>query len=1159
MNRCLRAGFVFSILYVCLAFMARAGTPPILREMADETGADWMRQTGNETPLSVSGPKGALRVDESTTHEISVEDKNSGLALKQTQQWMPEPAVYRLTTRVENGNAGNLQVNVVDWSFQLHGMSDGANFRNMEYSKDTWYGSTYWTGPDWTRAGKDWQHPGEKTSSVRRFTVPRDGKVTISGRIFKADTNGGDGVRVSMRHNADTVWQQEIEANDAQGTDPALTIEVRKGDRIRFVVHRRTAIPCDTTHWDPVIEYADGGVFRASDSFGAQARDGWSYEMEVEMDTGLPRLYGFDRHFCFHEQVLVPGKPIVLDQESALPLFILADDKDSCGMVGAVTSACPWQVEASFSENGRLALQIRNRAGGDLPIVATGAYKGNWMSGVARLERIRKAEAQRPDAGGFCDSLQKAFSEVLGKTAPQAAPELDLWAEVQWDWHRQDHLEETPQGYGTAIREVSRKTENLAADLGVACPRPDPSGSTPDAPCLLYLRAHAARRKIALDNSLMQFGSLLFCKRVPTSYSHLVMQYYGWRARPGGGIFVLDSPGYSFASHDLFNGALETGSILEPRLSYDAERMVFSFVENAGKEVDPLQLNNDTDEGFYHVYEAHADGTALHKITRGPFDDLMPTYLPDGGIVFSSTRREGYARCFGPQFSPRWHVYTLHRVNADGGDLRPLSFHDTNEWFPVVSNTGLILYSRWDYIDRDAVTHQTLWATHPDGANPVSVWGNATEKPHCTFQIQPIPNSTKIVFTASAHHSITGGPIVVVDPEKGNNGQEPLSRITPGIPFPEAESRDVKEYYDAPWPLSEKYFLVSYSPWPLAWEPEANLPHALGIYLIDVFGNRELLYRDPAIGSTNPCPLAPRPIPPVVPSVLPQDTPDQGEVLIADVYQGLNGMPRDTVKELRVIQIFPKATPVGGSPPIGLAAEENARAVLGEVPVETDGSVHLTVPARKPILFQLLDENGLACQTMRSVTYLQPGEKISCIGCHENVMNTPANRMPIAAKRPASRITPKTFENEPFSYVRVVQPILDEHCVQCHSGAEPKGKKDLTPEPLNGFTKSYWALCGDTDFAGLNTNPESAAAALVPRFGMRNQVQVTPPGGGYGARGSRLLAMLRAGHHDVRLDPEELRRLGQWIDCNAIFYGANLPEEQARQRQGEILPMPRLQ
>jgi hypothetical protein len=328
---------------------------------------------------------------------------------------------------------------------------------------------------------------------------------------------------------------------------------------------------------------------------------------------------------------------------------------------------------------------------------------------------------------------------------------------------------------------------------------------------------------------------------------------------------------------------------------------------------------------------------------------------------------------------------------------------------------------------------------------------------------------------------------------------------------------------------------------------------------VDVFGNRELLYRDPAIGSTNACPLAPRPVPPVLPDAPPQDADAPGSVIVSDVYQGLGETPRGSIKEIRVVQIFPKSTPVAGAPPVGLAGEENARAVLGEAPVEADGSAHFTIPSRTPVLFQLLDENGMAFQTMRSLTYLQPGETVSCVGCHESRGNAPPSAVPTAARRPASRITPKAFEGEPFSYVRAVQPVLDTHCVPCHSGPAPKGGKDLTGEPLNGFTRSYWALCGDRDFAGENTNPETAAAALVPRFGMRNQVQMTPPGGLYGARGSRLLAMLRAGHQDTRLTTEDFRRLALWIDCNAVFYGVNLPEDQARQLRGERLPMPELQ
>jgi hypothetical protein len=1156
-----RVGLFALALLSNLAAIGGGALPGFFEQMAAATGLDWMRGADLGAPLSFGDSRDSLSFEVSTSREIVVKDQRSGRSLTQTQRWLPELGVYQLETREKNGgkDPDEPRVNVIDWTFQLPGRFDGARFQDLDHSQDTWYGSTYWTGPDWTRVGKDWQHPGERTSSVRRFTAPCGGTIVISGNVCKADTNGGDGVRVSIRHNADVVWQQEIGASDAQGLDPALPLEVRKGDRLRFVVHRQGAIPCDTTHWDPVITYADGRAFRASDAFGAEATAGWSYEMEMEQEANLPQVYSFDRHFCFHHQAMAPGNEIVLDHDADLPLFILADEHDAGGIVGAVTGAQPWQFHAALSEDGRLTMRIQSEADGPLPEVVVGPYKGNWMHAAAMLERLHQARERNLNLRHFQKRIGKAFDEILGGLDPRSRPELDMWAEIQWDWHRQDALVETPEGYETAILAVREKSAELAGDLGCAATASKAGEWSEGAPCLRYLRAHALRRKIALANPLMGFGKLLFCKRAPTSYSHLVMQYYGWRARPGGSMFVLDEPGYSFAARDIFDGALDKGSILEPRLSYDAQCIVFSYVESAGKEYDPLQLDNAADEGFYHLWEANVDGSGLRQITRGAYDDLMPAYLPDGGIVFSSTRREGYARCFGAQFSPRWHVYALHRVDPDGQNLRALSYHDTNEWFPTVSNAGMILYSRWDYIDRDAVTHQTLWGTRPDGTNPVAIWGNATEKPHCTFQMQPIPGSQKIVFTASAHHSITGGPIVVVDPGAGNNGQEALTRITRGIPFPEAESNDIREYYDAPWPLSEKYFLASYSPWPLVWEPGANLPNALGIYLIDAFGNRELIYRDPAIGSTNAVPLALRPVPPVLSGTLPNEPPHQGEVIIADVYQGLGDVARGTIKSVRIVQIFPKSTPVGGTPPVGLAGEENARAVLGEVPVEADGSAHFTVPARKPVLFQLLDEDGMAYQTMRSVTYVQPGEKVSCIGCHESQKTAPANHPPAAARRPASSIAPGPLENEPFSYILAVQPVLDKYCVRCHSGPEPSGQKDLTGVPHNGFSRSYWALCGDHDFAGLKTNSEIAAAALVPRFGMRNQIQMTSPGGAFGARGSRLLRMIREGHHEVRLEREELRRLAQWIDCNAVFYGGYLPEEQARQLRGERLEMPRLQ
>jgi len=1104
-------------------------------------------------------------------HRLHLEGDNSpspiGLAVSKTSRWLPVSRILLIDSTVTNKRkepATLEEVSLLEWVFRLPEVKDKSNFQRLTWRNDTWYGSTYWTGPNWTRVGKDWHHPGINTPSVRCFTAPRDGRVTITGRVYKAHLSG-DGVRASIRQVGRTVWKADLKGKDDKGIDPNLTMDLRKGDRIRFVVHKLGRIFCDTTRWDPVVTYADGTRYRASEGFAEkkQGSGGWSYEMELDQqaERGLPRLLSFSSDFLPSNVALGEGSQVVLRDGKALPLWVIADADDRSGIALALDATGKWRLQAGMDGNGgmhlRLAvvkkdapLSLKPGGSARLPRIALGVYQGSSHAGVSTLQRMLNCD---PESLGM-DNLLRCFEKAKH-------PELLLMSMVHADWDQQDKLTETAKSYAAATASHLDKTRELLTDirsqqpagfLAAEATQHDQFSRMAKLPAgdlaaqrSLYLKVRWLKREIALANPLMQFGKMLFCKRVPTSYSHLVMQYYGWRARAGGGIFTLDRPGRSFRTREITGDKLDDGSVLEPRLSYDARRIVFSYVKCRGKSYQPGNVANNGTEGYYHIWEINTDGSELRQLTDGPYDDLMPAYLPDGGIVFSSTRRRGYSRCFGGQFSSRWHIYTIHRMDGDGRNVRILSCHDTNEWFPTVTSDGRILYARWDYIDRDAVTHQNLWSMRPDGTNPIAVWGNATRSPHCSFQAKPIPGSTKFVFTASAHHSVTAGSLAIVDPTVSNDGQKAITRITPEIPFPESEGRNIREYYGSPWPLSEKYFLVAYSSKPLVWEPGANAPDALGIYLLDRFGNRELIYRDPKIGSTNPVPLVARQKPPVLATNLPPDAPATGEMLLTDIYQGLGDIPRDTIKELRIIQLFPKTTPYANNPRMGIAGEENGRAILGTVPVEPDGSARFTVPALKPLLFQALDKDGFAYQTMRTVTYVQPGESVSCVGCHENRMTATPHANPMAMRRESSTITPRPFEGRPFSFVESVQPVLDRLCVQCHGKEKTEGKMDLTGGRAGAWTRSY---------VSLTRNPK-----LVPRYPARNQIQTTPVGGVYGALGSGLMKMLRQGHEKVKLSGEELRLLAAWIDCNAIFYGTPNPADQARQIKGEPAPMPEIQ
>jgi len=1099
-------------------------------------------------------------------------------------------------------------------------------YENLTWAGGEWYGSPYWTGPDWTRVGRDWHHSGENVASVRVFAAPRSGTVHITGRLYKLDTKGGDGVCAAIRCRGQTIWSAGIDAADATGVEPALTVGVITGDTLRFALSRRGNIICDTTHWDPLITYDDGARYQASEGFSDQAGL-WSYQMEVDAgpqawevvqqrhpggqgDLQVSRgtsespeqvvrfqglrpeaIYlvseasGADETRRTGEDLLRSGFPLALPYEGRLTLRYRPDEGGvktspppppqslTVRSVGPTTIELTWPpVPEARSylifRDGDLLERRTGRRGfpTDAPV---GSPVGKPLRPVFRSTLLPGQTSRYAVCSerGFLRSEPVCASATASGRGPLSRrPDMDLWELIEADWMLQDHIGDTPDSYVRTTAKALADARALAnrlsgvdltreraelARLADLKPPTDRNGQR-----ALYLAARWLKRRAALSNPLLsrppRVGraslpvTLLFVKRVPTSYSHLVMQYFGWRARPGGGLHLLEEPGWSTRTRDLLHGSLRGGSVFAPRLSWDARRVVFSYSHCTG--ADP----------WFHIYEVGTGGSALRQLTSGPYEDLMPAYLPDGGIVFSSTRRRGYARCFGAQFSDRWHVYTLHCMDADGSNLRTLSFHETNEWFPSVLHDGTILYARWDYVDRHAVLHQNLWRTNPDGTNPVTVYGNQTESPHCLFEAQPVPGSRKIIATASAHHSITAGSIVLVDPDVDYDGPAPIERVTPEVCFPEAEGWP-QSYYATPWPLSEDYYLASYSPRPLIPEPNPNEPAALGLYLLDRWGNRELLYRDPAIGSTSPIPVAPRPVPPVLPTTLPREAGDSGAFLLLDVYQGLTGIPRGSVKALRVLQILPKATPVGDVPPIGLAGQEPGRMVLGTVPVESDGSAHFAAPARKPLLFQAIDDRGMAIHTMRSITYLQRGERVSCVGCHERRNTAPVDASPLAARRPPTPIISGPDGCAPFSYPRLVQPVLDRYCISCHGDDKPAGGVGLTGTVEGQWTRSYLALTGGNPFWQDGTTPDNAAKALVPRFGGWNSVHSTPIGGLYGSRGSRLMRLLLDRHQGVELDAQSIARLVIWIDANAIFYGTFDPSEQAGQLRGELIAAPSLQ
>jgi hypothetical protein len=648
-------------------------------------------------------------------------------------------------------------------------------------------------------------------------------------------------------------------------------------------------------------------------------------------------------------------------------------------------------------------------------------------------------------------------------------------------------------------------------------------------------------RELAFRNPLLAFDDLLFVKRVPARftvsptsryYTHMSDQYYGWFSRPGGGLYILEDFKSDRARTRCLTEALPPGNIIRPDISYDGRRVLFAYCKyypEIHRLEDKLDKSQIPEDAFYHLYEINIDGTGLRRLTHGKYDDFDGRYLPNGNVVFLSTRRgqyvqcgktsakqscgeaqpDSYVRCGGDEYRPV-AVYTLHAIDADGGNLHQISPFEMFEWNPSIDHQGRILYSRWDYVDRDAMPYMGLWSTMPDGTRTQAIFGNYTRSPHCVFEPRAIPGSQKIIFTASAHHCNTAGSLVLLDPSRGTDGRRPMKRLTPEVPFPEIEAWP-ETYFANPYPLSEDHYLVAWSDQPLRNTGDAAGVAALGIYLFDAFGNLNLIYRDEQISCMYPLPVRARPRPPQGMEMADSSVPEEGRVLLTDVYQGLNHVPRGSIHSLRLVGIPAKDHPVMNAPVMGLTRHDPGKFVLGTVPVEDDGSAYFRVPSGVSFFLQALDQQGAAVQTMRSAIYLQPGETTTCIGCHEPRTTAPPRVAPRAASREPSLITPGPFGSWPLDYASLVQPVLDKHCVSCHQPGSEGETFDLTSE---------------SSFASLtNYGSPSLRTHIVTRH---RQGRSTP--GGCASQSSPLLRLIRDGHYGVELGTEDGCRLVTWMD-----------------------------
>jgi hypothetical protein len=672
---------------------------------------------------------------------------------------------------------------------------------------------------------------------------------------------------------------------------------------------------------------------------------------------------------------------------------------------------------------------------------------------------------------------------------------------------------------------VAERRDALLAEGNVA----------PEAWVAVYREARWAVRRLAFNNPLLRCDGLLFVRRHHPHAMHQCARRLGSFTLPGGDICILSdlrADGQAEVRR-ITEGLFPRGTFGRPDLSFDGKRIVFGYArerEAGSRRMDYGGISEQTAPLYaehqvgpcheFQVWEMGLNGDPPpHQLTQGPSENSDPLYLPDGRIAFMSHRAGGLVEC------GDWALaYCVYAMGPDGSEVRKITVSKDGEWDPFLLEDGRIGFTRWEYVMKFWSPIQMLWSVRPDGTDPRLIYGSDLSQTYAYplnyASARPIPGTSKLACIGSAHHNTGAGPLCTVDLSIGPNDAAGLQRLTP-VRFVETPDQQADAgWYDCPYPLSDSYFLVSYS-----FSPNETETTAYGLYLLDAYGGKELLYRDEELSALFPAPIRPRPRPAALPALTEERVADRGEFILDDVNEGLPPSMQGEARYVQVVECHERL--IHTSPyaiEVGPDSGFETKTVLGTAPIESDGSAYFRVPAAKSVFLSVLDANYQALHTMRSVTSLQPGERTACVGCHEgNRRAVPPNRFPLAMRRPPSDLEPPPWGVRPMEFAEVVQPVLDRQCISCHDGSSAESHSfDLTARegrPWMGvpLPASYYNL------------------RQYVRHAPINQYFLAP--GSFGSRVSPVMELLAKGHYGVKLDTADWRRIGAWIDCNAPGIG----------------------
>jgi len=579
----------------------------------------------------------------------------------------------------------------------------------------------------------------------------------------------------------------------------------------------------------------------------------------------------------------------------------------------------------------------------------------------------------------------------------------------------------------------------------------------------------------------------------------------------------------------------EFDSACDPNVSFDAGRLLFAGRRSGGDR--------------WRIWEMGLDGSDVRAVSPEHMDAWSPIHV---STLFTLDSPEPWFTTVFVGIEPapggigRPAASSLYNIKLDGTELRRLTYTPHQNLDPFQMWDGRVIYSSESHPHEPGRTlgRHGIFAIHVEGAD-MELYGGRTGA-----SIQQMPCATErgiVVFVELNSASRQGGgQLACVDERRPHATSRRLSQ-DPSKSF----------LYPAPW--RDNMVLVA--------QREVGGEGTWGIVAMDIDrGQTDVVFDTPEYDEVQAV------------AVQPRRRPDGHSTVVeprfrTGTFYGLNCSIADTMREAHLppgsVKRVRFVEGVLESPVVSAKNEPHwpflSRWLIGEAPVEADGSFNVEVPADTPLLLQTLDERGLALGTCGWI-WVKPKETRGCIGCHEDPERIPENEYVLALRRPSTRLVLPPHQRRSVSFRGEVAPLLRRHCasVECHGGGNtplhlPLGSDRSTDA---GLEESFAALMAPAE-AGARPG---ATAPLPGRYvdagRARTSWLIWQLVGQNTARAWDYKAMdALAGSREVRQMPpagagdamraESVRTIIQWIDLGALLdpVEGTTPAEAAAQGQ----------